>query len=174
MGGDGVAGGGELVHAFRIGARLLTDGEEDRLDAIIGEDLQHLVAVAGQRPIIEGQDHLVIPERQRLGILHGADSRMFARIDHQGTRTYQHCWHLPTSSSNYWLLLPCMSLIVAPFRTRTRTAFPGAERAKIFQGSCGLLGCSAKSTLMTQLGLRAVRPASFFCPARNLIYRNAC
>ncbi len=86
MGGDGVAGGGELVHAFRIGARLLTDGEEDRLDAIIGEDLQHLVAVAGQRPIIEGQDHLVIPERQRLGILHGADSRMFARIDHQGTR----------------------------------------------------------------------------------------
>lgn len=69
-----------------LATRLLTDGEEDRLDAIIGEDLQHLVAVAGQRPIIEGQDHLVIPERQRLGILHGADSRMFARIDHQGTR----------------------------------------------------------------------------------------
>ena len=38
----------------------------------------------GQRTVIEGQHHLVIPERQGFRILHGADARMLARIDHEG------------------------------------------------------------------------------------------
>ena len=86
MAADGVPGGGKLAYAFRIGPGLLADGEEGRFHALICEDLQHLVAVAGQRPVIEGQHHLMIPERQRLGILHGADPRMLARIDHEGAR----------------------------------------------------------------------------------------
>ena len=86
VGADGVAGGDELAHAFRVGPGLLADDEEGCLDALIGEDLQHLVAVARQRTVIEGQHHLVIPERQGLRILHRADARMLARIDHEGSR----------------------------------------------------------------------------------------
>ena len=56
------------------------------LDAIGRENVQHLVAVFRQRAVIERQHHLVIFERQRLGILHGADERMRARVDHDGAR----------------------------------------------------------------------------------------
>ena len=62
------------------------DREEGRLDALRGEDLQDLIAVARQRTVVERQHHLVISERQRFGILHGADPRMLAGIDHQGSR----------------------------------------------------------------------------------------
>jgi hypothetical protein len=60
--------------------------KEGRLDALRGENFQNLVAVARQRPVIEGQHHLMIFERQRFGILHGADAGMLAGIDHQGSR----------------------------------------------------------------------------------------
>jgi len=40
----------------------------------------------GSGAVVEGQHHLVIAQRQRLGILHGADAGMLARIDHQRAR----------------------------------------------------------------------------------------
>ena len=86
VGGDGVAGVADLAHAFRIGLGLTADQEEGRLHALGGQDFQNPVAVARQRPVVEGQHHLAIRERQRFGILHGADAGMLARIDHQGSR----------------------------------------------------------------------------------------
>jgi hypothetical protein len=73
VGGDGVAGIAHLAHAFGIGVGLASDQEEGRLGAMGGEDVEDLVAVFRQRTVVEGQHHLVIFERQRLGILHGAD-----------------------------------------------------------------------------------------------------
>ena len=86
VGGNGVAGIAHLAHAFRIGVGLASDQEEGRLHALGGEDVQDLVAVFRQRTVVEGQHHLMICQRQRLGILHGADDGMFARIDHQRAR----------------------------------------------------------------------------------------
>ena len=86
VGADGVAGVAQLAHAFRIGVGLLADQEERRLDAVGGENLQDLVAVFRQRTVVEGQHHLMIPERQRFRILHGADDGMCARIDHERAR----------------------------------------------------------------------------------------
>ena len=83
VGADGVAGVRDLADPFRIGIGLTADDEEGRLDALLGENRQHLVAVFRQRAVIEGQHHLVIGERQRLRILHGADPRMFFWVDHQ-------------------------------------------------------------------------------------------
>ena len=86
VGADGVAGVAELADAFGIFPGHAADDEEGRLHALRGEDFQHLVAVVRQRAVIEGQHHLVIFQRQRFGILHGADARMLARVDHQGSR----------------------------------------------------------------------------------------
>ena len=44
---------------------------------------QNLIAVVRQRPVVERQHHFVILERQRLGVLHGADAGMLQGIDHQ-------------------------------------------------------------------------------------------
>ena len=51
-----------------------------------GENVQNLVAVRRQRTVVEGQHHLVVLQRQGFGVLHGADPRMFAGIDHQRAR----------------------------------------------------------------------------------------
>src|ERR1700757_386106 len=53
-------GGAQLAHAIRKGAGLLADQEEGGFGAIVGEDLQHLVAVLGQRAVVEGQHHLMV------------------------------------------------------------------------------------------------------------------
>ena len=36
------------------------------------------------RPVVEGQNDFLLVERQRLVILHRADTRMLARVDHDG------------------------------------------------------------------------------------------
>ena len=36
------------------------------------------------RPVVEGQNDFPVVERQRLVILHRADARMLARVDHDG------------------------------------------------------------------------------------------
>ena len=86
VGTDAVAGVTELAHAFRIGLGHAADGEEGRLHALRGQNVENLIAVARQRPVIERQHHLVISERQRFGVLHCADPRMLPGIDHQGSR----------------------------------------------------------------------------------------
>ena len=50
---------------------------------------ENLVAVVRQRPVVERQHHFVIVQRQRLGVLHGADARVLQGIDHQRSRGAQ-------------------------------------------------------------------------------------
>jgi hypothetical protein len=52
-----------------------------RLDAFRREDIKNLIGVGRQRPIIEGEDYLLVSERQRLGILHRAKPRVLAGSD---------------------------------------------------------------------------------------------
>src|SRR2546423_14492382 len=87
MSADAMAGFDQLAHAFRIGLRHATDDEEGRLNALRGEDRKNLVAVARQRAVIKRQYHLVIPQWQGFGILHGPDAGMLAWVDHQRTRS---------------------------------------------------------------------------------------
>ena len=86
MGADGVAGVAQLADAFRETLRHLADQEEVRLDALRGENGEDLIAVARQRSVVERQHHLMVPERQRFPILHGADPGMLSGIHHQGSR----------------------------------------------------------------------------------------
>ena len=67
VGADGMAGVAQLADAFRIRLGHAADDEEGRLDALRGENLQNLIAVARQRPVVEGQHHFVILQRQRFG-----------------------------------------------------------------------------------------------------------
>ena len=63
--------------------RHLSDQEIRRLDALPGQNVEDLVRIGRQRPIIECDDDLFIRERQGLRILHRADQRQFARLNHQ-------------------------------------------------------------------------------------------
>ncbi len=83
VGADGVAGIAELADTLGRFLGLVPDGEENRLDALRGEDFQNLIAVTRERAIVEGQHHFMIGERQCLGILHGPDTRVLPRIDDQ-------------------------------------------------------------------------------------------
>jgi hypothetical protein len=82
VGGHCVAGVAHLAHAFGIAVCLTSDQEKGRLGAMGGENIEDLVGVFRQRTVIESQHDLVVFERQRLVILHGADDGMGARIDH--------------------------------------------------------------------------------------------
>ena len=84
VGADGVARRDQLAHAFRVRLGLFADDEEGRLDALVVEHLEDLVGIFRQRTVVEGQDHFMVLQRQRLAVLHGADARMLARIDHEG------------------------------------------------------------------------------------------
>ncbi len=86
VGADAVTGVAEFADAFRIGSGHAADGEEGRLYALRRENSQNLIAVTRQRSVIERQHHLVIPQRQRFGVLHGTDPGMLPRIDHQDSR----------------------------------------------------------------------------------------
>src|SRR6476659_8671717 len=85
VGAYAMAGVAELADAFRSSLGHAADGEEGCLYALRGENVQNLIAVARQRPVVEGQDYLVIVERQCFGILHGADAGMLPGIDHQSS-----------------------------------------------------------------------------------------
>ena len=86
MRADGVARREQFADAFGRISRLLADGEEGRLHAFGRKDVQHLVAVAWQRPVVESQHYFMIGERKRFRILHGADAGMLPGIDHQRAR----------------------------------------------------------------------------------------
>ncbi|MGY4453295.1 hypothetical protein ACVWZR_007955 [Bradyrhizobium sp. i1.3.1] len=77
-------GGNQLAHAFRVRLGLLADDEEGRLDALVVEHLEDLVRIFRQRTVVEGQDDFMVLQRQRFAVLHGADARMLARINHEG------------------------------------------------------------------------------------------
>ena len=83
MRADGMARGEQFAHAFGRKSGHVADGEKSRLHAFGRKDVEDLVAVARQRPVIECQHYFMIGERQRFPILHGADARMLSGIDHQ-------------------------------------------------------------------------------------------
>ena len=56
-----------------VGARHAAHHEERRLHAHTGQRIQHAVGVRQQGTVVEGQDDLAIPKRQRLPILHPAE-----------------------------------------------------------------------------------------------------
>src|SRR5436305_15150158 len=87
MRAEAMAGFDQLANAFRIGLRHAADDEEGRLNALRGEDRKNLAAVARQRTVVKRQYHLVIPQWQGFGILHGPDAGMLAWVDHQRTRS---------------------------------------------------------------------------------------
>lgn len=74
----------DAAHDRRIFARVAPDHEERRLHAFGGEDIEDFRGVGRPRSVIERDHHFLLGERQRLDIGHGADARMFARVDHNG------------------------------------------------------------------------------------------
>ena len=52
-----------------------------RLDAFGREDIKNLIGVGRQRPIIEGEDYLLVSEREGLGILHRAEPHVVGGCD---------------------------------------------------------------------------------------------
>ena len=78
---DGVA---LVVHApdhRGIIARHLADQEVGDLHALRGQRIENDVAIGRQRAVVEGDHHLMVVERQRLLVLHGADAAELARVD---------------------------------------------------------------------------------------------
>ena len=71
------------AHHTRVRLRHLADQEIGRLDALLGEDIEHLVRIRRQRPVVESENHFLIRERQALRILHHANLRQFAGFKHQ-------------------------------------------------------------------------------------------
>ena len=64
--GDRVAFGGLAARKLRRRLDLAADGEKGGAHAFGGERLQHLRRGRGVRPVVEGQDHLMIGERNFL------------------------------------------------------------------------------------------------------------
>ncbi len=70
VGADGVAGLVDAAHRGGKGAGHLADHEIRRLDALRGENVEDLVGIGRQRAVVEGEDDLLIVQRQRVRILH--------------------------------------------------------------------------------------------------------
>ena len=83
VGADGMAGVVDAAHRGGIGPRHPANQEERRLDAFFRQDVEHAIGVRRQRPIVEGQHHLAVVERQSLPVLHPAEQEIFGRADHQ-------------------------------------------------------------------------------------------
>ena len=64
-----------------IGLRHLPDQEVVHLDAVLGENVEDAARIGGQRSVVEGQDDLMVLERQARLVLHRADVRRRLRID---------------------------------------------------------------------------------------------
>src|SRR5262247_2079575 len=65
----------------RISACHVTDEEIGRLHAFRGERVEDGVRVRRDRAIVEGDDDLMVFERQRFRILHAADAGEVSRVD---------------------------------------------------------------------------------------------
>jgi hypothetical protein len=70
----------------RMRAGHLAHHEEDCLHAFGGERIENLGRAGRNRPIVEGQNHLVVLKGQGFGILHEPQPAVFGRIerDHAG------------------------------------------------------------------------------------------
>ena len=80
---DHMTFGVDAAQQIGIAARHSSDDEIVRLHAFMRERFQHAIGVGRHRPIVEGEHHLFVVERQCVLVLHGADARILARIDVQ-------------------------------------------------------------------------------------------
>src|SRR5262252_5725020 len=90
--GDSVALVINAPHHPRIGARHLPDHEEGGLHTFRCEGLENGVGVTRHRTIVERQHDLMIVKRQRFGVLHGADTGMLVRVDHECAAHPERAW----------------------------------------------------------------------------------
>ena len=74
----------DAAHHGGIAVSHLSDHEEGRLGAFGCQRLENAAGMTRHRPVVEGQNDFPVVERQRLAILHRADARMLARVDHDG------------------------------------------------------------------------------------------
>src|SRR6516165_1284883 len=75
----------DAAHNGGIGASHFANHEVRRLHALRSEDVENLVGIAWHRAIIEGENDLLVVERQRVGILHVADPRILGGIERKDT-----------------------------------------------------------------------------------------
>ena len=66
-----------------LACRHLADQEIGGLHALRCQRIENDVGIGQQRAVIEGDHHLVVSQRQRLLVLHGAKQGEFAGIDGQ-------------------------------------------------------------------------------------------
>ena len=75
---DGMAFRRDPAHQFRVFRRRLSDQEERRAHAFMGQRRQHLRRGRGPRSVIESEHYLVVSERQRLRKALESDPRGWA------------------------------------------------------------------------------------------------
>src|SRR5581483_9038887 len=80
---DRVSGVVDTPHNGRVGACHFADQEIRGFHALRGEGIENGVGVGWDGPVIEGDDDLMIVERQRLRVLHAADTGEFGWADCQ-------------------------------------------------------------------------------------------
>src|SRR5579872_5766430 len=78
VGADGVAGVVDAAHQLGVSTRHLADKKIGRLDALRGQCVEDNAGIGRNRTIVEGDDDLVILERQRARILDAAKTGKFA------------------------------------------------------------------------------------------------
>ena len=78
---------GDLRQAFGVAA----DFEEGCADALLGERVQDLRRRPGGRAVVEGEDHLMVGERNRLRIGLEADLQAALRADLDAPATFRAC-----------------------------------------------------------------------------------
>ena len=73
----------DATHGGWESARHFADQEIGHLHTLRRKDVEDLVSMRKDRPVIKGEDHFLVIERQRVGILHLADARKLGGIDRQ-------------------------------------------------------------------------------------------
>jgi hypothetical protein len=73
------------AHNCGISAGHLADHEVRHLHALRGKDVEDFVGIGRQRAVIEGEDNFLVIERQRVGLLHVAHSRILGGIERKDT-----------------------------------------------------------------------------------------
>ena len=81
MGADRDAGGGHLLGDFRMPHRVLADLEERRLEAIVGQRLEHGGRVVRPRAVVEGQNDFLVAQEIILLEMLEAEAGTAGRVD---------------------------------------------------------------------------------------------
>jgi hypothetical protein len=81
VGANGVAFGANAPGQIGVAAGHPADQEIVSLHAILRQHVKHPVGVGRQRAVVEGQHDLLVLERQRLAVVHGADAGKLPGID---------------------------------------------------------------------------------------------